>query len=154
MSLATRVRRTPRLAVLTVVGAALAALVTGVVVTAARSNEAPPPAAVPAACSARGFPALDGEVNTSLDVERSLLTVSAFDAQRGADETFTIRFDDPTCLAVPQLARVIGHALATERQARAGTCASVRELVRSGATQARGRPVDLAAARRYVTEWC
>lgn len=153
MALTKPERPRTRILVVAALGAVLA-VVTGVVVASARSGHASSPQAQVATCSGRAFPSLDGEVDTNLDVERSLLSVSAYNSELGRDETFTVRYDDPTCLAVPRLARVIGHALATERDARAGTCASVRELVRANATESRGRPVDLAAARRYLGAWC
>lgn len=76
-------------------------------------NEAAQPTAEPAVvdCAALVLPALGQELNTHLNEERHLLTISVFDETRRADRTFTIDYESPSCLARPELRRVIEHVL-------------------------------------------
>lgn len=55
------------------------------------------------------------ELDTNLDLQRRLLTISVRDEQRGENRTFTIAYESPSCLARPELKRVIDHVLATAR---------------------------------------
>ncbi len=53
----------------------------------------------------------DGEINTSADIERGLLTISSYDPALGRDREYTIRYrDDATCKDDPELAAIIRGA--------------------------------------------
>lgn len=105
-------------------------------------------------CGSVTLPDLTAEVNTVLDKERGLLTISSRSGLADGDTTVTVRYDDPACLAVPSLARVIRHVAETDAQIQADTCASMRELVTSNATVVRGVRVDPDAGRKYLADWC
>lgn len=108
----------------------------------------------PSDCVEATLPPLGGEVDTLLDKEHGVLTVSAYDPALQADRRVTIRFRDPACLARPDLRRVIEDAVRTDAQAQAQVCASLRAALARGAAEIRGRRIDRDAGQRYVGEWC
>jgi hypothetical protein len=105
-------------------------------------------------CSAAPLPPADSEVNTILDKEHGLLTYSFYDASLGADRTATIDYKSAACNGVAQLARLIAHVRSTDAEAQAQNCASTRKLIAENVTTWRGQPINLDAARKYVSTWC
>lgn len=107
-----------------------------------------------ASCSSVPLPPADQEVNTILDKENGLLTYSFYDRARGADASATIDYKSALCLGVPQLTRLISHAVATDAEAQTQTCASIRERVAANVDTVRGVRINLEAAKQYISEWC
>jgi hypothetical protein len=105
-------------------------------------------------CSAAPVPPADAELNTILDKEHGLLTYSFYDASLGADRTATIDYKSAACNGVAQLARMIAHVRDTDAEAQAQNCAATRKLIADNVTTLRGRPINLDAARKYVSTWC
>jgi hypothetical protein len=139
----------PLLAVLAVVSFAAGAVWAS---SGGPSAASPVPAALN--CASLTLPQLSGEVNTVLDKERGLLTISFIDEQTAINHSVTIAYRDPSCLAEPNLRRVIAHAVDTDAAAQVQICASMRDLVTRNATVVRGVRVDPAAGRKYLADWC
>jgi hypothetical protein len=139
---------------LTLVLAGIAPVGAGVVWGAGGHSSAESPVPLAQNCGSVTLPKLAAEVNTVLDKERGLLTISSWSGLADGDSTVTVRYDDPACLAVPGLARVIQHVVETDAQTQADSCASMRELVASNATVVRGVRVNPDAGREYLADWC
>lgn len=90
------------------------ALVVGGRLTDERPDTSVEPQSVPARvadCEMLDAPPLDVEKDTNLDRARHLVTVSL--TVDGVNRSVTIDYDDPACLARPELRRLIDHVLAT-----------------------------------------
>lgn len=126
-------------------------LLAALVVSARAATPVTPPGQTD--CANLEIPA-DREVNTWLDKENKLLTMSYFDDTTAADVHVTVDYEDPACRANRSVGRTITHALNTDRTTQVMICTSMRQGIANNETVVRGRPVDLDAARRYVDEWC
>lgn len=107
-----------------------------------------------ASCSSAPLPPADQEINTILDKEHGLLTYSFYDSTRGVDTSATIDYKSASCLAMPQFKTLLDHVLATDAQAQAQTCTSIREQVAANVDTVRGVHINLDAAKQYISEWC
>lgn len=131
----------------------IALLSLAVLVTVARANSV---STIPhgiADCNQVDIPS-DREVNTLLDKEQKLLTLSYLDDQSSEDVVVTIGYEDQACLANESVRTKINHALDTDAVTQAQMCESMREGIRNNERVVRGIEVNLEAARRYVAEWC
>ena len=137
-----------------VVAVCLAAAVTAGAVWASGTGRSAAFAPAAASCSSVPLPPPDQEVNTILDKENGLLTYSFYDSARGVDTSATIDYRSALCLGVPQLTKLINHSVATDAEAQAQTCASIREHVAANVGTVRGVRINLDAAKQYISEWC
>ena len=112
------------------------------------------PLGVSASCATAPLPPQGAEVNTTLDVENRVLRYSFLNPASAQDVTVTISYEEPACAVPPELRQLIAHTLGNEAKVRADTCASVREVLESGAANVRGRPIDRRAAERLLTTEC
>jgi hypothetical protein len=136
-----------------VVAVAAAAAAGGVWASGTGSSGAQGRAAV-TSCSSAPIPPANAEVNTVLDKEHWTLSYSFYDAAKAANTGATIGYKDALCLGAPALKRLIEHVLATDAEAQAQTCASIREHVAANLDTIRGVKINLDAARQYISEWC
>lgn len=123
----------------------------GAVLTARAAQPTTPPGL--ADCSTLSVPQ-DTEVNTILDKQNGLLTVSFLDPSTGEDQTSTFQYRNQSCRENASVNATINHVLETDAVGQAQICESMRQGIRDNETTVRGIQVNLAAARRYVQEWC
>lgn len=92
------------------------------------------------------------EINTHLNKEKGLITVSWLDENTAVDKKVTMLYNDPNCSISAK--SVISHALVTDKNSQIQICQSFREIVQNNITEIRGQKVNLFAAKQYITEWC
>lgn len=104
-------------------------------------------------CSAVTIPD-DIEINTVLDKTAGTLSLSFYDEGLGTDRELVVDYRDPRCRANEKLQAKIDHALAVDAVSQRQICESMAAAVRNNVAQDRGQPVNVAAGRRYLREWC
>jgi hypothetical protein len=138
---------------MTAVACVVAAIAAGAVWASGSGHSAAlGPTAV--SCSSAPLPRANQEVNTILDKEHGLLTYSFYDSARGEDTSATIDYKAAPCLSVSRFKGLIDHVVATDAQAQAQTCVSIREQVAANVSTVEGKHFNLDAAKRYISEWC
>lgn len=140
--------------------ATLLGLVLGMLTWAVTPSDGP--AAAGPTMQSCGSPAVDAvpsnrEVNLLVDEENSQITFTYLDDAAGEDRAVTVDYaTDPSCKNHPVVGPKIRDARTTAKEVRTQQCTGMRGLLtaKGAAAEHRGKRVNPAAVKHYLTEIC